>query len=76
MATVRKVFRIKVVINGDKVQSLGPGLEPGLIASEDVVFDLPESVYETPLFVSTLLGVRERLLREHITTTAQEIKEV
>ena len=74
MPTVKRTFRIKVKIRSENAPALAQGMEPGVIAHQDVIFDLPEPVFESPMFVRTLLDAREKLMRDNVTTIVEEIE--
>lgn len=72
--TVKKTFRISVKLKDENAPILAEGLEPGVLFHQDIIFDLPEAVYGSPLFIRTLLDARRKVLEEHVTTIAEEIE--
>lgn len=72
-AKVKRTYKITIVIDGAK-QEFSPGMGIGVIASEEVTFDLPAKQYDSPMFTLNLADHQDRLMREVVKATAEEVK--
>ena len=70
----RRMFRIKLKVRNCDVV-FKEGLEPGVLGFNEHIFDLEEKEYEHPLFIKTLLDLREGLLNDIVYTEVLEVEE-
>ncbi len=71
---MKKTFKMSVRIKGtDKV--FADGFEPGIIATQEVVYDLEPSVYERPMFLVSLMDKQEEMLKENVEVLMEEVTE-
>lgn len=71
---MRATFRIRLKSKGSKQQYL-EGEEPGVIAFQDVVYDLPEADYKKPKFIASLNDQISRFFEENFEMTTEEVED-
>ena len=71
---MKKTFVLRAKITGKNVPIFLEGEEPGVIAVEEIEYDLPEERYSMPLFLMDLHRRQQELIESVITTTAVEVK--
>lgn len=71
-AKVRRTFKISVVVDRAPVE-FSPGMGVGVLASEEVTFNLPAATYDSPLFAASLREHQQRLRDDVIRLHAVEV---
>ena len=71
---MKKTVRMKIVIKGAK-EEFKPGLGIGVIASQDMTYDLPEDYNHTSLSLS-IQRDQEKLLYEVFDFVLEEVEDV
>lgn len=62
---MKKSFKFELKIKGCS-ETFMEGLNPGVIASQVVTFDVDEKALKTPMFLSALLDAEDKFLKKHV----------
>ena len=71
---MKRKFRITLKVRKADVE-FKKGLGVGVLGFNEHVFDLEEKEYEHPIFIKTLLDLREGLLNDIVYTEVEEVEE-
>lgn len=70
--TVRRAFKLSVVVDGAKTE-FSEGMGVGVLITQTVVFNLPAEKYACPTFAAGLAHRQDLLRDEVIRTTVEEV---
>ena len=70
---MKKTFRIKIKVRNCDIQFC-EYLEPGVLGSKDLEFDLDEKDYSSPMFSKYLVDQKNQLMEDLVYPELEEIK--
>jgi len=71
---MRKKYIVKIKVRNCDV-IFGEGMEPGILGYEEMIYDLPEKDFSSPMITKQLMEVREYLLQELLLSEVEVIDE-
>jgi hypothetical protein len=70
---ITRTFRMEVRVLGAK-QSLGGGLGPGVVATQDVEFTATPEEFNSPMFIRELVERQDAFLKECVQVSVKEVE--
>jgi hypothetical protein len=69
---VKRTFKLTVLVDG-ATKEFSPGMGVGVLASQEVTFNLPQSKYDSPIFALSLQDQQKALRDDVIKLGAEEV---
>lgn len=71
---MKKVFKMSVRIKGTE-KVFAEGFAPGVIATQELHYDLEPAEYDRSLFIASLLDKQNEMLKEHVHVSIVEMED-
>ena len=69
---MKKTFKMSIRVKGTE-QIFADGLEPGVIATQEVEYNLDPSDYEKSTFLVSLINKQEEMLKKNVEVFMEEV---